>query len=290
VCGAVCGAVGACLAGRIVAKASSLPARGLPALQCRLVCNAGGSGVGRDGRAACKFSSVQFSSVQFRSVQFSSVQSTQAAVVPLACADAVACTHACMHRLAAGSQHRMAHDHTPARIARRSRRPLQPLRPRWRALSPGSLTLPTTRSCSRSCSLTNENKCSTAILLPNSARKRPRQHESTAAKSWSSSIRRDETRREAAAGIQQQQPASSSTNAMHHVEAGAHHARRWPTCDVMVALAPGTAAQRASSTPSHEDLRSERPRPLPKAKKASDIARQADRVSKIHIHICIQKE
>ena len=97
------------------------------------------------------------------------------------------------------------------------------------------------------------------------------------AKSSSSSIRRDKIRREAAAGIQQQQPASSSTNAMHHVEAGAHHARRWPTCDVMVALAPGTAAQRASSTPSHEDLRSERPRPLPKAKKASDIARQESR-------------
>jgi len=235
-----------------------------PSYALAALCAASPGVAGRGGAQFSSVSSVQFSSVQFIAVQARSGQFSSD----------IACTHACMHWLAAGSQHRMAHDHTPARIARRSRRPLQPLRPRWRALSPGSLTLPTTRSCSRSCSLTNENKCSTAILLPNSARKRPRQHESTAAKSWSSSIRRDETRREAAAGIQQQQPASSSTNAMHHVEAGAHHARRWPTCDVMVALAPGTAAQRASSTPSHEDLRSERPRPLPKAKKASDIARQ----------------
>jgi len=219
---------------------------------------------GRGGAQFSSVSSVQFSSVHFIAVQVRSGQFSSD----------IACTHARMHWLPTAVHCRMSHGRTPARTARRSRRLLQPLRPCWRALSPGSLTLPTTRSCSRSCSLTNENKCSTAILLPNSARKRPRQHESTAAKSWSSSIRRDETRREAAAGIQQQQPASSSTNAMHHVEACAHQARRWPTCDVTVALAPGTAAQRASSTPRPEDLRSERPRPRPKAKKASDIARQ----------------
>ena len=41
----VCGAVGACLAGRIVVgvETRALPARGLPALQCRLLCDAGGS-------------------------------------------------------------------------------------------------------------------------------------------------------------------------------------------------------------------------------------------------------
>ena len=64
--------------------------------------------------------------------------------------------------------------------------------------------------------------------------------------------------------------------ALHHVEACAHHARRWPMCDVAAALAPGAAVQRASSTRSPEDLRSERPRPRPKAKKASDIARQSE--------------
>ena len=227
--------------------------------------------------SSVQFSSVLFSSVQFSSVQFSSVQSTHAAVVPLASADAIACTHACMHWLATGSQYRMAHDRTPARIARHSRRLSQPLCPRWRALSSASLTLPTTRRSSCCCSLTNENKGSRAILLPHSRCKQHRQPEWTAAKRCSSSIRRVELRREAAAGIQQQPPASSSTKAMPHVEACAHHARRWPMCDVTVASAPGTAVKRASSTPSPEDPRSELPRPRPKAKNARDIARQPRR-------------
>jgi hypothetical protein len=98
-------------------------------------------------------------------------------------------------------------------------------------------------------------------MLPHSARKRPRQHESTAAKSCSSSIRRDETRREAAAGIQQQQPASSSTKAMCHVEGCAHHARRWRMCDAIVALAALTAVHRTVSTLSHESRRGELHRP-----------------------------
>ena len=102
---------------------ATLPARGLPALQCRLVCDAGGSGVGRDGREVCKFSSVQFSSVQF-----SSVQRTHAAVVPLVCVDAIACTHARMHWLATGLHCAMMRGCTPARTTRHSRRLSQPLR------------------------------------------------------------------------------------------------------------------------------------------------------------------
>ena len=176
-----------------------------------------------DGRKP-KFSSVQFSSVQFSSVQFSSVQSTHAAVVPLVCVNAIACTHACMHWLATGVHCRKTHDRTPARIARRSRRLSQPLRPRWRALSTGSLSFQTTRSSSRCCSLTNANTGSRAILLPHSRCNQHRQPEWRAAKRCSSSIRRVELRREAAAGIQQQQPASSSTKPMHHVDACAHHA------------------------------------------------------------------
>ena len=181
-----------------------------------------------------------------------------------------------MHWLPTAVHCRMSHDRTPAPTARHSLRLLQPLRMRWRALSPGSLTLSTTRSSFCCCSLTIENKSSTAILLPHSIRKRHRQHESSAAKSCSSSIRRDEVRREAAAGIQQQQPASSITKALHHVEACAHHARRWPMCDVTVALAPGASVQRAPSTPSPEDWRNELPRPRPKEKNASGIARQSE--------------
>ena len=195
----VCGAVGACLAGRIVAAIRTLPARGLPALQCRLVCNAGGSGVGRDGRKVCKLSSVQFSSVQFSSVQFSSVQFIAVQVRSGQFSSDIACTHARMHWLATAVRCRMSHGRTPARIARRSRRLLQPLRTRWRALSPGSLTLSTTRSSFCCCSLTNENKSSIAILWPHSLCKRHLQPESSAAKSWSSSIHRDELRRQAAA-------------------------------------------------------------------------------------------
>ena len=168
----------------------------------------------------------------------------------------------------------MTHGRAPAPTARHSRRLLQPLRTCWKALSPGSLTLSKTRSSSCCCSLTIENKSSMAILLPHSCCKRHRQPEWTAAKRCSSSIRRVELRREAAAGIQQQPPASSSTKAMPHVEACAHHARRWPMCDVTAASAPGTAVQRASSRPSPEDLRSELPRPRLRAKNASDIARQ----------------
>ena len=102
---AVCGAVGACLAGRIVANVNdSLPARGLPALQCRLVCDAGGSGVGRDGREVRKVRSVQFSSVQFSSVQFSSVQfsSVHCSSGQVRSVQFRYCMHACMHALARG--------------------------------------------------------------------------------------------------------------------------------------------------------------------------------------------
>ena len=254
-CGAVCGAVGACRAGRIVAAIRHSPREDYPRCSVGWCAMQAGPELGGMGRRYV--SSVQFSSVQFSSVQFSSVQSTHAAVVPLACADAIACTHACMHWLTAGSQYRMAHDRTPARIARHSRRLSQPLCPRWKALSSASLTLSTKRRSSCCCSLTIENKSSMAILLPHSCCKRHRQPEWTAAKRCSSGIRRVELRREAAAGIQQQPPASSSTKAMCHVEACAHHARRWPMCDGTVALAPGAAVHRASSTPSHENRRSE---------------------------------
>ena len=149
----------------------------------------------RAWRDAAGLSSVQFSSVQFSSVQFIAVQVRSGQF-----SSDIACTHARMHWLATAVRCRMSHGRTPARIARRSRRLSQPLRPRWRALSTGSLTFQTTSRSSCCCSLTNENKCSTAILLPHSIRKRPRQPESTAAKSCSSSIRRDEIRREAAAG------------------------------------------------------------------------------------------
>jgi len=144
-------------------------------------------------------SSAQFSSVQFSSVQFSSVQFIAVQVRSGQFSSDIACTHARMHWLATAVRCRMSHGRTPARIARRSRRLLQPLRTRWRALSPGSLTLSTTRSSFCCCSLTNENKSSIAILWPHSLCKRHLQPESPAAKSWSSSIHRDELRRQAAA-------------------------------------------------------------------------------------------
>jgi len=171
---------------------------------------------GRGGAQFSSVSSVQFSSVQFIAVQVRSGQFSSD----------IACTHACIHWLPTAVHCRMSHGRTPARTARRSRRLLQPLRPRWRALSQGSLTSSPTRSSSRCCSLTNENKCSTAIMLPHSACKRPRQHESTAAKSCSSSIRRDEIRREAAAGdcSSSRHPAASKHCTMSRV--CAHHARR----------------------------------------------------------------
>ena len=98
---------------------------------------------------------------------------------------------------------------TPARTARHSRRLLQPLRTRWKALSKGSLTLSKTCSSSCCCLCSIVTRGSRAILLPHSRCKQHWQPEWTAAKRCSSSVGRDEIRREAAAGIQQQQPASS---------------------------------------------------------------------------------
>ena len=157
-----------------------------------LVCT-GGAVCGESGRGGTWRGSVQFS--QFSSVQFIAVQARSGQF-----SSDIACTHARMHWLATAVRCRMSHGRTPARIARRSRRLLQPLRTRWRALSPGSLTLSTTRSSFCCCSLTNENKSSIAILWPHSLCKRHLQPESPAAKSWSSSIHRDELRRQAAAG------------------------------------------------------------------------------------------
>ena len=149
----------------------------------------------RAWRDVAGLSSVQFSSVQFSSVQFIAVQVRSGQF-----SSDIACTHARMHWLATAVRCRMSHGRTPARIARRSRRLLQPLRTRWRALSPGSLTLSTTRSSFCCCSLTNENKSSIAILWPHSLCKRHLQPESPAAKSWSSSIHRDELRQYRALG------------------------------------------------------------------------------------------
>ena len=151
-----------------------------------LVCTGGAvcgeSGRGGTWRGSVQFS--QFSSVQFIAVQFSSY-----------------CMHTCMHALARDSLHcRMTHGRTPASTARHSRRLLQPLRTCWKPLSPGSLTLSKTRSSACCCSCSIVTQGSRAILLPHSIRKRPRQPESTAANSCSSSIRRGEIRREAAAG------------------------------------------------------------------------------------------
>ena len=114
-----------------------------------------------------------------------------------------------------------------------------------------------------------------AILLPHSICKLPLQPESTAAKRCSSSIGRVELRREAAAGdcSSSRHPAAPKQCAMSM--ACAHHARRWRMCDVTVALAAG-AVHRAWSTPSHENRRSELHRPRPKAKNATDIARQSN--------------
>ena len=119
-CGAVCGAVGACLAGRIVANVETLRSPREDDPRCSVGWCAMQAGPELGGRKEAQ--------VKFSSVQFSSVQSTHA-VVPLACADAIACTHACMHWLATGSHCRMSHGRTPAPIARHSRRLSQPLCP-----------------------------------------------------------------------------------------------------------------------------------------------------------------
>ena len=227
---------------------ATLPARGLPALQCRLVCDAGGSGVGRDGREARKFSSVQFSSVQFSSVQFSSIQ-IRAPTPPSSRWSALTRSHARMHACTGSRQPCAVECRTAARqrallaaAAARCSRFARDGKPfRW-PLSRCQSSKTCSSSCCYPCSTVN--KGSRAILLPHSGCKQHWQPEWTAAKRCSSSVGRDEIRREGAAGIQQQQPASSSTKALCHVEACAHHARRWPMCDVTVALAPGAAVLR----------------------------------------------
>ena len=103
---AVCGAVGACRAGRIVAngKPTHSPREDYPRCSvgwCEMQAGPELGGMGGRYVSSVQFSSVQSSSVQSRSVQFRAPTPPSSRFV---CADAIACTHACMHWLATGLQ------------------------------------------------------------------------------------------------------------------------------------------------------------------------------------------
>ena len=100
-CGAVCGAVGACLAGRIVANVETLrsPREDYPRCSVGWCAMQAGPELGgmEGGPSSVQFSSVQFSSVQFSSVQFSSEHPRRRRP---ACQRRRNRMHACMHALA----------------------------------------------------------------------------------------------------------------------------------------------------------------------------------------------
>ena len=104
VCGAVCGAVGACLAGRIVVSVNTRrsPREDYP--RCSVGWCAGVQAspeLGGRKEAQVQFSSVQFSSVQFSSVQFSSEHPRRRRPTCLRRRNRM---HACMHALAPDSR------------------------------------------------------------------------------------------------------------------------------------------------------------------------------------------